>query len=135
MEDGKSVALHSAFPLTFLFPILFRMNRIVLSSMEGIQQRAQIQFPNHLVWDILWDSYENRIIVYQDTRNFFEVQGSTLKDAMRAIGYHAGAYEIQVDNFHVDISSNLDLNETIHILQLPVAAPFLLQMRLKMRDD
>ncbi len=113
---------------------------VVLSSLEGVQQRAQVQFPNDIVWDILWDSVQSRVIVYTDPQQLFEVQGTTLQDAMQAIGYNSATYVIDADYFELNDPNNMlgllgQTVRSIELLQLPISANFLLKIKVFDRND
>ncbi len=108
-----------------------------INHLNGIEQRVQIQFPQSVVWDILWDSQNNRILLSKDSDSFCEIESdknTTVLQAMRAIGYHSGAFSIDLDHLEICEPMHL-LDGSVNLLGIPVSSNFLMQLSLIVRDQ
>jgi hypothetical protein len=131
--DLLSISIHS-YILTFLTMHVLALIPTEIDYLDGIEQRVQIQFPL-TVWDILWDSQNNRVLVVEDSNGFYEIESdknTTILEAMRAIGYHSDAFSMHLDYLEISESMNL-LNGSVNILGIPVSSNFLMQLSLTVR--
>jgi hypothetical protein len=95
-------------------PVLVEISNIDLTN---IQQRAQFEDPNQVVWDLCWDSERETVVILCGSTNQHRMvdcdgcnkQGRqlTLRDVMRLIGYNLNTFRLA----NVWTGDNTDVQE------------------------